>query len=142
MRRSLWLTWGLGLFIALLAPGCNKGDDDDDSGNPGGGSSLTPSQLCSNVALDQCDKIYSCASAEQLRSLGFPNSKLDCGSRAIQQLGCTSASQNKICAGSANVTAADASACSNQVKGASCSDAASKQVSSYAPQCGQCALKP
>lgn len=141
MQRSLWMAWALGLLVALSAPGCNKGDDDDDTGNPGG-STLTPAQLCSNVAYDQCDKIYGCASPEQLRSLGFPNSKLDCGALALQQLGCTSAAQNKICQGATAVSAADAAACSAQVSSASCSDAASKQVSSYAPQCGQCAIRP
>jgi hypothetical protein len=126
------------LGLALLAAGCSSGDDDDAGTDPG--SALTPVQLCSNVALDQCDKIYSCQLTDsQLRSLGYPTTKLDCNSRALQQLACTSATQGKICQGAQ--TAADAASCSSQVLAANCSDVSSKPVSGYAAACGQCALR-
>ena len=139
MRRSLRLACALGL--TLLIVGCNRGDDDDDSGNtPGGG--LIPSQVCSDLAYEQCDRIWACASEAQRRSLGYNGIKLDCSGNGIEQLGCTTATQNKICAGSGASSAADAATCSNQIKAADCSDVATKPVSSYAPACGQCALDP
>lgn len=133
MRRSLWLACGMGLCLAVSAAGCSGGDDDDD-GNAPGGSPTTPAQACSNVAFDTCEKIFSCTTEEQRRSLGVTGDSLACTSRAIQQLGCTSASPT--CAGT------QAATCSSQVKGASCSDVSSKQVSAYASGCGPCAIRP
>lgn len=140
MRRSLRMACGTGLGVALLVLGCNTGDDDDAAGDSGGG--LTPSQVCANIAYDQCDRIWACASEDQRRSLGFNGDKLACGGSALQQLGCSSATQAKICQGAQASSAADAAACSSQVKGASCSDVATQQVASYASACGQCAIRP
>src|SRR5689334_23132309 len=137
MRRSRALACGIFFGLALLPAGCGGGDDDGPGNDPG--SALTPTQLCSNVALDQCDKIYSCTTEAERRSLGFTKDKLGCGSDAINQLGCTSAAQGKICQGTQASTAANAASCSSQVKAANCSDVATKQVSSYASACGQCA---
>jgi hypothetical protein len=137
MRRSLQLACALGLTLTIV--GCNRGDDDDSGNDPGGG--LMPSQICSDLAYEQCDRIWACASEAQRRSLGYDGIKLDCSGNGIEQLECTTtASQSKICAGSGAFSAADAATCSNQLKAADCSDVATKPVSSYAPACGQCAL--
>jgi hypothetical protein len=119
--------------------GCSGDDDDDDGSGPD--TTLLPSQICSNVAYDTCARLAECASDAQLRSLGYPSSE-QCLGDAIEQLGCTSATQIKVCQGAQNSTAADAATCSKQIQAASCGDVSSKPVASYAAACGQCALKP
>jgi hypothetical protein len=132
----------MGLGVAVLVAGCSGSDDDDDAGNNPGGSTLTPSQLCGNVALDTCTKIYSCTTEAQRRTLGFQGDSSQCLGNALQQLGCASSTAAKVCAGAQGSMAADATNCSNQVKAASCADVAAKPVTAYASGCGQCAVHP
>jgi len=140
--RSLWLACGMSLGVAMLVAGCSGGDDDDDAGNNPGGSALTPAQVCGNVALDTCTKVYSCTTEDQRRALGFQGDSSQCLGDALQQLGCASSTAAKVCAGAQGSTGADATNCSNQVKAANCSDVASKPVTAYASACGQCAVDP
>lgn len=142
MHRSSWRsTPALALAFGLALSACSGSDDDDGNGNPYTGGNLDPTQLCSNVAADQCDKIYSCVTdANQLRSLGFPATKTDCLGNAIDQLRCTSATATNICGGTA-IGAQQVAACSNQVKAASCDQVSkSSNVAEYAKDCGPCAF--
>lgn len=141
MRRSLWLACGVPLGIAMFVVGCS-GDDDDDAGNNPGGSMLTPAQLCGNVAVDTCTRVFDCTTEAQRRTLGYQGDLTQCFADALQQLGCTSSTATKVCAGAQGSAPADATNCSNQVKAANCSDVASKPVTAYASGCGQCAFDP
>ena len=139
MRCSPWMALGVGLCAWSMLLGCSADDDDDDGSAPD--TTLLPSQICSNLAHDTCVKLAECASADQVRSLGYPSSER-CLGDAIEQLGCTSATQLKVCQGAQNSSAADAATCSKQIRAASCGDVSSKPVASYAAGCGQCALRP
>lgn len=139
MLCSPRLALAIGLCASSLLFGCSAGDDDDDETGPD--TTLLPSQVCGNLAYDTCAKLAECASADQLRSLGYPNSD-ECLGDAMQQLGCAAATQLKVCQGAQNATAADAASCTQQIHAASCADVSSKPVASYAAGCGQCAFRP
>jgi hypothetical protein len=143
MRRWLLASWRLSLGSVLLASACGGGDDDGGASAPNDG--LAPAQVCGSLAADQCDRIYTgCSATEpQLRSLGLPNTKIECTAMLMDRLGCTSASSTKICNGAETFDAGKAASCSAQVKSADCSKVtASSMVSSYAAACGQCGLRP
>jgi len=139
MRCPPWIAMAVGLCAWSTLFGCSGDDDDDDASGPN--TTLLPSQICSNLAGDTCAKLAECASADQLRSLGYPSSE-QCLGEAMDRLGCTSATEAKICQGAQSSTAANAASCSKQIQAASCGDVASKPVASYAASCGQCALRP
>lgn len=132
MLSSTWLRTVSLVFMALgfVSVACGGGDDDGDAG-PGADNSLSPAQICSNVATDQCDKRYSCDNQTD---------RIDCFGNALDQLRCPAATAGSFCAGMV-ISAQQVASCSSQVKAASCDQVRGGNVASYAPDCGPCALR-
>ncbi len=142
MRRLLSTICLLVLGPALSATGCGGGSEEDRK--PGFTTAgLDPGQICGNLAADECERIYvDCrATPQQLSALGLPATKLECIGNAMEAFRCSSATSAQICALSPGFDAAQASACSAQVKAADCNKVTTAMVASYAPECGQCGLR-
>lgn len=133
MLGSTWLRAVPLLFTVLgfASLACSGGDDDEKGNDPYTGGNLSPAQLCSNVATDQCDKRFSC---------NPQTDRIDCFGNGLDQLRCASATPGTLCAGMA-VSVQQVAACSSQIKAASCEQIQSGNVASYAPDCGPCALR-
>jgi hypothetical protein len=118
-------------FSALLVGACG-GDDDSGPENP--------VDLCDRVATTACAKIYSCTTVAERRVIGLPDSEAECVVGLATQVHCESATADKVCAGTASYTVAQAKQCITEANAATCAMiiANQKNVTAYAPTCGQC----
>src|SRR5262245_56676734 len=111
-RFRLFRLLGSAGLLALLGAGCS-GDDDE---------APSPTEQCNEVARTECHRIFVCTTDAERTAAGLPPGLTEAGCilALAAQVGCETATADKICAGTASYTAANAQACISEANKAEC----------------------
>jgi len=116
---------------SLLIGACGNQDDTTQK-------TLTPVELCNDIAAIECAQIYRCTSYDQRAALGLTVNQDACTAGLRLNIRCSSATATGVCDGMD--TMADAQECHTQALNATCQQivANTTNVAAYAPKCVPC----
>jgi hypothetical protein len=124
--RSLSLSLSF-LFAGLVLPGCPSSQD------------ITPRQACEDTSVALCERLYACLTPVEIAAAGLPESEAACVTSEDAKRGCAAQTVENVCVGNEKYSGVEASVCSDQVVGLSCSQVRDPafQLASGAPACAK-----
>jgi hypothetical protein len=113
MKHSSSRASSIGVTMLLLVVAC--------ASNPGASSTASsPSQICQDVASSLCERMYTCHTAAELKTLGFPAAEADCVTMVETRKSCATLTPANACT-AGTYQPDQAASCSDEVASLTCS---------------------
>jgi hypothetical protein len=128
-RRLAWSA-AVAASLALLGGGCGDAEE----------TPTTPTEICNTVARTECHRLYACTTPADRAAFGLVVSEVECILGLAIQLGCASATADRICAGNQPYPITTAQQCIDEVNRTGCDTIKANRLNFtvYAPSCAQC----
>jgi hypothetical protein len=87
----------------------------------GSSQDITPRQACEDTSSALCERLYACLTPTELAVAGLPADEAACITMEDAKRGCAAETLDNVCVGNEVYDGVQASKCSDQVVGLSCS---------------------
>lgn len=108
-----------------------------------GSDGLAPRAACEQAAVELCGRFYTCFTAAELATAGYPTTEAACVTMTQAQQGCAAQTVANACTGNEKYHSSEAQTCADQIGGLACSQVrdANLVLEVAAPACGKvCAV--
>jgi hypothetical protein len=117
----------IGTVIAVALSACSGSDG------------VSPREGCEQAAVELCGRFYTCFTAAELATAGYPASEAACVTMTQAQQGCAAQTVANACTGNETYHPSEAASCVDQIGGLSCSQVrdANLDINVAAPACAK-----